>query len=285
MIQSAVAGLVSGGAYAALGVCVVVMYRVVGVLNFAQAGIGAFGAFVTFLAHGRGLPYVPALFAGALAGAAVAAAAGAVMAIWFAEASPQVRSTVSIAMLIAILATGFRLFGDSPRALPELFPGVTIVLGGVVVTMAGLASILGALTVAVLVTAFLRRTRTGVLLRALSERPTTAELLGVPARPLAVGVWAVGGAISAAAVVLIAPSRSADFLTLSLLIIPALAAALIGLARGLGAAVAGGVSIGVLEGLATNFSQISQYRQSLSFVVIMVVLLWGERHEVWDAAR
>ena len=40
MVQSAVAGLVAGGAYAALGVCVLMTYRVLGVLNFAQAAIG-----------------------------------------------------------------------------------------------------------------------------------------------------------------------------------------------------------------------------------------------------
>lgn len=285
MVQSAVAGLVSGGAYAALGVCVVVMYRVVGVLNFAQAGIGTFGAFVTFVVHGHGVPYGAALLLGAAAAAAVAAGAGVVMTVWFAEASPQVRSTVSIAMLIGILAAGFRIFGDTPRTVPELFPGMTINLGGVVVTMAGVAAIVGAAVIAVSVSVFLQRTHTGVLIRALSSRPKTAELLGVAVRPISVGVWAAGGAISAVAVLMIAPSRSGDFLNLSLLIMPALAAALVGVAWGLAAAAVGGIAMGLLEGLATRFDEISQYRQTLPFFVIVVVLLWSERHEVWDAAH
>jgi branched-chain amino acid transport system permease protein len=285
VVQSAVAGLLSGGAYAALGVCVVVMYRVVGVLNFAQAGIGTFGAFVTFVVHGHGVPYGPALLVGAVAGAGVATIAGVIMAVWFAQASPQVRSTVSIALLVAILAAGFRVFGDSPRTVPGLFPGMTIRLGGVVVTMAGLAAIFGALAIALFVSVFLRRTRTGVLMRALSERPQTAELLGAPVRRIAVGVWAAGGAISSIAVLMIASSRSGDFLNLSLLIMPALATALIGVAWGLAATAVGGIAIGLLEGLATNFTWISEYRQTLPFFVIVVVLLWSERHEVWDAAR
>ena len=46
ILQYAISGLVYGGAYAILGVCLVVMIRMVRVLNFAQAAIGAFGAYV-----------------------------------------------------------------------------------------------------------------------------------------------------------------------------------------------------------------------------------------------
>jgi branched-chain amino acid transport system permease protein len=285
VLQSAVAGSVAGGAYAALAVCLVVLYRVVGVLNFAQAAIGAFGAFVMFSAHDHGFAYAPALLVGMLAGAALAGVVGVLMTTWFAEASPEVRSTVSIALLVAVLAAAFRIFGDSPRTVPELLPGVTVTIAGVVVTMSGIAAIVGAVAVALVVTLLLRRTRTGLLLRALSERPTTAELLGVAVRPLAVGVWAAAGAVSAAAVVVIAPSRGGDFLTLSLLILPALAAALIGVTWGLGAAAAAGIALGLLEALASSSDTIAPYKEALPFVVIAVVLLWSERHEVWDAAR
>lgn len=285
MIQSAIAGLVSGGAYAALGVCVVVMYRLVGVLNFAQAAVGAFGAYVVFVLYEDGLAYAPSALAGMATAAAIAALFGFAMSTWFSEATAYVRSTVAVAMLIAVLASGFRAFGDSPRTVPELLPGVTLSVGGVVVTMAGLAAIVGAAVVAVGVGLFLSRSRTGVRLRALSERSTTAELLGIPARLLAVGVWAVTGAVSALAVVVIAPSRGGDFLALSMLIVPALAAALIGLFRSLGATVLGGVGIGLAEGLATYFTDVSPYRHALPFLVILAILLWSQRSQVWDAAR
>ena len=41
------------------------------------------------------------------------------------------------------------------------------------------------------------RSRLGVRLRAISGRPVTAEMLGVPVTALAVGVWAVVGAVTA----------------------------------------------------------------------------------------
>lgn len=285
MIQSAIAGLVSGGAYAALGVCVVVMQRMVGVLNFAQAAIGAFGAFVVFVLYGDGIAYAPAALAGTAAAAGIAALLGLAMSTWFSEAGPRVRSTVAVAMLITLLASGFRAFGDSPRTVPEVLPGVTFTVAGVVITAASVAAIAGSAGIALALWLFLSRARTGVRLRALSERPTSAELLGIPARRLTVGVWAATGAVSSLAILVIAPSRGGDFLSLSMLIVPALAAALIGLFRSLGATVAGGIGIGLLEGLATQFSSIGPYRHALPLLVILAILLWSQRSQVWDAAR
>lgn len=285
MIQSAVAGLVSGGAYAMLGVCLVLVYRMAGVLNFAQAAIGAFGAYATFVLTENGVAYAPALLAGAAVAAAIAALLGSAMATWFSEAGPEVRSAVTIAALIALFALAFRSFGDSPRFAPDPFSNETFEVAGVAIGVTGAVAIAAAGLVALGVGFGLRHTVTGVRLRALSERPTTAELIGIRARRLSIGVWAFAGAVSAPAVLVIAPSRTSDFLSLGMLIVPALAAALIGLLRSLELAFVGGLAIGLIEGLATNFPSISPYRQALPFLVIVAVLLWTERSEVWDAQR
>jgi len=285
MIESAIAGLIPGGAYAMLGICLVLAYRLVGVLNFALAAVGAIGAFVMLEAHEAGLPYLPAALAGAAAGAALAALLGVAMTRWFFEATTETRATVTIALLITLLALGWRVFGTSPRAVPELFAGAGFTLAGVVVPLASVAVLAAAIALAAALSAALVRTATGVRLRALAERPTTAELLGIPARRLAVAVWAGTGAIASLAVLLSAPNQAGDLLSLSLLVLPALAAALFGLFRSLALTVAGGVGIGVLEGAATAVSGVGPYRELLPFLVILGVLLVTQRGQVWDAAR
>lgn len=124
-----------------------------------------------------------------------------------------------------------------------------------------------------------------MLLRALAERPTAAELLGVPSRQLTIGVWAFAGAISALAIILIAPTRTPNFAVLSLFILPALGAALIGRFHSFSIAIIGGLGIGIFESLAAQIGALSPYRSGLSFVVILLVLLWLQRGEVWDAQR
>ena len=145
--------------------------------------------------------------------------------------------------------------------------------------------VLLAIAVAVACSSLLRRTTIGTELRALSERPTTAELIGIAAKPLSIGVWAVTGAISAVTIMVIAPSQSNDAISLSMLIIPAAAAALLGGFKRLDLAVVGGLALGVISGVVAQIPAVSFVRNFIPFVFIVILLLWSQRKEVWDAAR
>jgi branched-chain amino acid transport system permease protein len=285
MLQASVAGLLAGGAYAMLGVCVVLLYRMTGVLNVAQAGIGAFGTMVMLQLLQRGWGLGVALLAGVLAAAALAALLGWAMARFYADSSAQVRTVVTVAVLVGLLAVGFRLFGNDPRTVPSLVPGAGLRLAGVVVSANAMIVLVLAAVVAVGVGLLLNRSPLGMRLRAISERPVTAEMLGVPVTALAVAVWAVVGAVTAVAVTAVAPTRPSNFLSLGLLVMPAMAAALLGGLRHLGRAAVGGVLIGVVEGAGTSVRQVSEYRQVLPFLVVVGALLWLQRREVWDATR
>jgi len=285
MLQASVAGLLAGGAYAMVGVCIVLLYRMTGVLNIAQAAVGAFGTMVLLELLEAGAGFGVALLAGVLAAAALAGVLGALVARFYSDSSAEVRTVLSAAVLVGLLAVGFRLFGNDPRTVPSLLPGSGFAVAGVVISSNAVVLLVLAVGLALGVGLLLKRTRLGIILRAVSSRPVTAEMLGVRVAWLSVGVWAAVGAITAIAVTGIAPTRPSNFLSLSLLVMPAMAAALLGGLRSLGGTVAGGLLIGVVEGAATAISQVSQYRQVLPFVVILVCLLWTQRGEVWDAAR
>jgi len=141
------------------------------------------------------------------------------------------------------------------------------------------------IVVAVSVRLLLVRTSIGTQLRALSERPTTAELIGIPSKILSISVWFATGVISAIVIIMVAPSQSNDAISLSMLIVPAAAAALLGGFRRLDLAVVGGLLLGTLTGLVAQIDQVSLIRNFLPFLFIVVLLLWTQRKEVWDAAR
>nr|WP_274601264.1 hypothetical protein [Microbacterium sp. Se63.02b] len=98
-------------------------------------------------------------------------------------------------------------------------------------------------------------------------------------------VWFVTGVISAIAIIIVAPSQSNDATSLSMLIVPAAAAALLGGFRRLDLAVVGGIVLGVLGGLVAQIDEVALVRNFLPFLFIVVLLLWTQRKEVWDAAR
>lgn len=286
LLTSIVAGLSAGGAYAILGVCAIITYRLVAVVNFTGAAIGTAGTFVMVALYESGYPLALDVLAGILAGAGVAFSIGLVMTTWFAGASATTKAAVTAALLVGVTAIGLRLTGGQhPHNFPDLVPGSAIRLAGVEITWASLSTLTLAVVCTVLTEALLTHTRLGLQLRALSQRPMAAELIGIRVKLLAVGVWTAMGGISAFALMIIAPLRSPDFLSLSLLVVPGLAAALVGAFVSFRAALLGGLLIGIVEGLVSGLDSFSQYRGTIPFIVILVVLLWSQRGARWDEAR
>jgi branched-chain amino acid transport system permease protein len=285
MLELSISSLVAGGAYALIATCLVLQYRMVGVLNFAICAFGVVGTHTSIWLSGFGWPYLPAALVGAFVSALLSSLAGYVMATYFAEANLRTRSTVMIAMTVTILSLAPKIFGSDAKPTPELLPGLSLTLGGVVLPAASLAVLSGTLALALGIGWLLANTRLGVRLRALSERPMTAELLGLPATRLAVGVWAFSGAISSLALLVIAPSRTTDISGLTLFVLPALAAALLGLFKHLPTVVLGGLGIGLIESIASGTPGLSRYDSALPLLLIVIALLWSQRREVWDAAR
>jgi branched-chain amino acid transport system permease protein len=286
MLQGAIAGLAAGGLYAVLGVCLTLMSRLVRVVNFAQAATGMFGAFAAvWLVRQAGLPIWLGSILGVLVAGVLAVAIGWIAATWLSEASTTTRSAMTVGPLLLLISLSFILFGNKPQPFDPIIAGPAFSIGGVVVSQVTVATVLMAIVTALLVKLVLSRTRVGVQLRALSERPTTAELLGIRSRPLSIAVWFVTGVIGAIAIIIVAPSQSNDATGLAMLIIPAAAAALLGGFKRLDLTVAGGLVLGVLGGLVAQINQVALVRNFLPFLFIVILLLWTQRKEVWDAAR
>ncbi len=285
MIQQALGGLVEGGAYAALAVCIVLMYQMLGVLNFAQSAIGALAACVSlFGVKTLGWGAWPSTLLAIAAGVVIGGVIGLLMARFFLETTVVTRSTVTIAIMVAIIAIGDHILNGSTYNFPDAFSGSSVQLFGTGVPIGSLIEAGGALVLAVLVEVLLRRTHLGAQLRAMSERPTTAQLLGIRVRRLTVLVWAFAGAVSTMAVMFILPTSTTSFPPLAYLTVYALGAALLGLLRSMVVAALGGLAIGMLQSITLQ-SSAGRYAQAVPFVIIIVVMVWWRRRDVWSEAR
>ncbi|MFC6354719.1 branched-chain amino acid ABC transporter permease [Luethyella okanaganae] len=286
MLQGALAGLAAGGLYAVLAVCLTLMSRLVRVVNFAQAATGMFGSYVAvWFVSDLGAPVWLAAIVGILVGGGLSALIGWIVAIWLSEADTSTRSAVTVGPFLLLISLSFILFGNKPQPFQPILAGPAFTLGGVVISQVTLVTVALAIAVAVACRIVLVKTSVGTKLRALSERPTTAELIGIPAKSLSVAVWALTGVVSTLVITIVAPSQSNDAIALSMLIVPAAAAALLGGFRRLDLAVVGGLVLGILQGTVAQIDQLSFIRYFLPFLFIVGLLLWLQRKEVWDAAR
>ena len=131
----------------------------------------------------------------------------------------------------------------------------------------------------------LSRTMLGVRLRAIADRQTAAELLGVNVKLMNVSVWFFTGLVSGLLITFIAPTQGSDIFTLSMIVVPGAAAALIGAFRNIWAGLIGGIGLGIVQGFFAGLPETTYLRDWVPIVVIVVFLLWNQRKEVWDVAR
>ncbi|MFG3292557.1 branched-chain amino acid ABC transporter permease [Streptomyces sp. NPDC048179] len=285
MTDSALAGLPGGAGFALVGVGLVLLYRVTGVVSFTQGAVGVYGALLFQRMTADGAPMVLALVTGLLASAAIAALIGMVVARWFLDASVIIKSAVTIGVAVTLGTLALRLFSGSTGVFPFLLPSANVSVGEVTIPGNTLLGVGLAVVVAGGLGAVVRWTRLGVMMRAVSERAPTAALLGVRVAVLNVGAWATSGALAAIALILIAPTRQADVATLSGVLAEAFAAALFASFTSLSLVVIGGLVIGIAEGIMLADSDLASYAQVIPIVVMVLVLLWRRRGEVWDEAR
>lgn len=217
-------GLVEGCSAALIALGLVVVYRSLRIINFAQAALGAAGGrlFFEFMQF-TPVPFPIALLLAVTVGALTGAAFDMIFGRRFFNAPRIVLTVVTIAALPFLAFYVTNLIPSLPifprtgeRTLPELrgfvpsrpflpFAGWNFKIGGFP-NQFGFPEILSLELVVfavVGVVLFLRYTRAGVAIRALAENSERASLLGIPVGSLSTMVWALAGALSTVAVIAI----------------------------------------------------------------------------------
>ncbi len=281
VVRFAVLGLGAGGVYALTAQGVVLIYRGSGVVNFAQGAIGMIGAYVVYLGHEDGIAIPVALALGIGLGAAIGAATHLLVMRPLRHAPAVSRLVATLGILTVCLALGDQLWGHGARLIDKLLPTESVTLLDDVVVGRDRLLILA---VAVVVTAALavlyRATRFGLATSAVAESRRATSAQGISPDVIATINWALGGSLAVTAAVLIVNITGLQVLELTLLVVPALAAALVGGFRSFPLTLVGGLVIGILESEVAYLQDevgtstlLQGAADSVPFFVIIVVLV------------
>jgi len=290
-----VLGLGAGAALSLLACGVVITDRASGVVNFAHAAMGMYLAHVFYefretgdlvlpivglpaRVHLLARPTVAAALAIVVLYAAIIGAATYVMIFRrLATAPPLGRVVASIGLFLYLWAMVGLRFPNPPRVRRILPSGAVDVFGQAVFVDRLWAALIAAVVTAALWATY-RFTRFGLATTAAAESPKGALLTGLPVQRLALANWVIATVLAALAVIIIAPVNQLDPLSLSLLIVPALAAVLLGGSRSFGwvslSAFAIGMAQSEIVNLQVSWPSVSGLglQQGLPFVVILVTL-------------
>jgi len=275
VIQFAILGLGTGAAYTLLAQGVLLVYRGSAVLNFSHAAMAMIGAYLYWQFRiEAGNSFWVSFLAAVVGTSLLGVLTYHLVMRRLRSASGLARVVATLGLLILLQGIAHLKWGDFPKQVGSEIPTKLLDVAGIEV---GLDKLILA-GIAVVLTAALwswsRYSAVGLAVRATAENPRAAATLGWSPHLLGTLTWGLGGALAAVAGVFIAPFVGISTDTMPLLIIPVLAAVLIGNLSSFWMTLAGAMALGIAQSLASRYlGDIQGAQQTVPFVVIVALLV------------
>ncbi len=288
-IQLALVGMSSGSLLALTALGIVIAYRGSGIINFSHGIVGTVAAFAYWeLNAGQGLPPALAVL-GALLAAALCGYLTYRLAIQrMARTSALSRTIVSLIVLVVVQSALTLRYGADERIVQAIFPTDPVSLFGIHLGQDRIITFLIATLLVAGLTVCYGRTRFGLATSAQAENSIASAALGISPVRIATANWVIGSVFAGVAGVLLAPIVGVQIVTLTHLIVPALAAALIGGLRSFPLTYLGALLIGVSQAEVTRYISTPGWADAVPFLLIVLVMVWrgaDVRAIRWMASR
>ena len=277
-----ITGLGLGAMYFLIASGLSLIYGLMGVLNFAHGALLTVGAYMTWwMSTHVGGGVATKLVVGALFGIAVGALLAAAIELVFIRPLyrrpvEQVLVTVGLALVLGALVEAIWGFDPRPFPVPAWMIDTTSVFGANVpndrfVEIGVAAAVLLGLT------AFLRYTRFGLVIRAGVENRAMVSALGIDVRRAFTIVFALGGALAALAGVLsgvyfgvVDPGRGTSLLIFAFIVV------VIGGFGSIGGSAIAAVAVGLIQQYANYYA--SSGTGDLAVVLLLAAVLLVRPH-------
>jgi len=263
--------LVSG---IAVGLALVLIHKATDVVNFAQGEMSMFSTFIAlamlqhldlplWVVFGLAFP-IGALFGALIETLFIRPMAGA----------PSVNLLiVAIGLFIVFNNLAGWIWGFDPYKFPSLFSHDPIVFAGARMSPNTIGVIAIAFALMGGLYLFFEKTREGTAMRAASQSPEAARLMGINVRRVSTMAWGLAGGIGMISGMLIAPLIFLDNGVMVWVLLKAFAGAIMGGFNSLPGAIVGGLFIGVAEVLFSAYVS-TAFKDSFAFLIIIAVLMF-----------
>ncbi|NYT65409.1 branched-chain amino acid ABC transporter permease [Alcaligenaceae bacterium] len=267
-------GILIGAVYALIGVGLTLVFGVMRTINFAHGDFVVLGMyFAVVLNNMFGWdPYLTLVFAIPL-GFLVGAAIQKFVLTRVIDDKPETMMLATLGVSLVIANLLLLVFGGEPKSVNVSYASSTLSLGeiriSVVLLFAGIATFIVISALYLL----LDKTEVGRAIKATAENRLGAELVGVNTKRIQAIVFGLGMALAVTAGVSLIPLLFASPVTTgALFTLKAFVVTVLGGLGRIGAAVVGGLLLGVVEVLGASYLD-AAYRDAYGLLVFIVVLL------------
>lgn len=276
LLDQLVNGLVSGGLYALVAIGYALVFGVLGKLNFAHGEIFMFGGYAGLVALALGGDLAVALVFAAAVSAALGLAVELVSFRKFARGDAQIAAALSSLLVgLIVIELTHKLFSSEPRSLglpPEIY-SAGFELAGVQIAYIKLAILGTALALMVVLSWMVERTRLGRNIRAVSESPEGAALLGIDVKRVTQQTFVIASILGGVSGLLVAAKSGIVVSEVGLTFgLKALAVMAIGGMGDLRGTVAAAFLVGIAEAL-TYWAGLGRLGEITVWVLMILVLL------------
>jgi branched-chain amino acid transport system permease protein len=301
LLQQIINGLVLGSMYALVALGYTMVYGIINLINFAHGEVLMVGALTSWTVIGLmqdATPGAPGWLVLLLAMLIACVVAGTLNFVIEKVAYRPLRNSPKLAPLITAIGMSILLqtlamilWKPNYKSYPTLLPSTPIHVGGALITPTQILILgLTALSLAVLMW-LVHATKLGRAMRATSENPRVAALMGVQPDRVISATFVIGAVLAAIAGVMWAANYGTVQHSMGFLPgLKAFTAAVFGGIGNLGGAVVGGLLLGLIESIGAGYIGDltggvlgSNYADIFAFIVLIVVLtlrpsgLLGER--------
>lgn len=258
-------GLPIAGLFALLATGVIMIYRASRILTLAQGGVAMFTAYILYQLNndpavngGRGfdLPIYVALPLALI----FAAFLGYAIERFLLRPLRDRPVLVSVIMTVGVLAllTGLAgiIWGYDKQTAPEITPKGVVSFAGITIPVNQLFILAATAVIMFAVLYLFKYTTLGIAMRAVADDRKAALLMGIPADRVASLTWILGSLLAGMAGILLSPIVALHPLILTLLSIPAYAAALFGGLTNLGRMLIGAGLVGVIYSMMPDIPRV-----------------------------
>lgn len=206
ILQSIVNGLIQGGFYALFAVGLVLIFGVMGVVNFAHGELVMVGAYTVWLLHAQnGMPFIPTIMAAII----LVTVIGLLMERFLFRPTrndPLAGLICSIGVLFILQVAATLVGGEGPsKQVPPPFHGTMVLFDSLRIPYQRIFSFVVSAAALGTLWYFLTRTKLGWALRAVALDREASALQGININRISMIAIGVGGALAGLAGALMAP--------------------------------------------------------------------------------
>ena len=269
-------GISLGSVYAIIALGYTMVYGIAKMLNFAHGDVIMIGGFVVFTATGSmGMPPVLAVLLAVIICTLLGVAIEKVAYKPLRGASPLAVLITAIGVSYFLQNIALLIFGANPKSFTSVIkvPAVSLAGGKLMISGETIVTILSCFVIMIVLSVFIKKTKSGQAMLAVSEDKGAAQLMGVNVNATITLTFAIGSALAAIAGVLLCSAYpTLTPYTGSMPGIKAFVAAVFGGIGSIPGALLGGILLGVIEILSKAYIS-SQLSDAIVFGVLIIVLL------------